>query len=130
MSVSSTLDSAVWPYWLKLFVPEPAGDSEAWLGSGLNLGIEEAWPDGSADGQGGWAAPDLLDRKHSLATPREEEGGIKKNTAKKTEGQNTRGGPETLMLSSHNNLIYFYLQQSSQEEEEVYGQSSKKQGDK
>lgn len=28
VSVSSTLDSAVWPYWLKLFVPGPAGDSE------------------------------------------------------------------------------------------------------
>lgn len=52
----------------------------------------------------------------------------RKTQQKKTEGQNTRGGPETLMLSSHNNLIYFYLQQSSQEEQEVYGQSSKKTG--
>lgn len=67
-------------------------------------------------------------KTQSLATPREEEGGIKKNTAKKTEGQNTRGGSEILMLSSHNNLIYFYPQQSSQEEQEVYGQSSKKTG--
>lgn len=50
ISVSSTLDSAVWPYRVKLFVPGPTGDREraAWAEARA-----WAWPDGSADGQGG-----------------------------------------------------------------------------
>lgn len=77
VSVSSTLDSAVWPGWLRLFVPGPAGNSGT-----ADLGQDDrkrgARPDGSADGQEGWAA-DLLykekEKQESGHTQRQEEEG-------------------------------------------------------
>ncbi|KAI9547934.1 hypothetical protein NQZ68_012951 [Dissostichus eleginoides] len=76
VSVSSTLDSAVWPYRLKPFVPGPAGDTEepGWAAARARA---QRRPSQMGQQMGEEAEPPLicsLENSESCHTPRREGG--------------------------------------------------------